>query len=119
MSDILDPSALLFRLPSLLPERTILKTPQDGFVALIHTAMTVLSFRLVGLDDTNTINLYENNRLVEGWNCNAPGNYTLRYKHEQSSLEFILKISKLDSRTVTNAIAAEVGYMLYIPLLYQ
>ncbi|KIJ37369.1 hypothetical protein M422DRAFT_50439 [Sphaerobolus stellatus SS14] len=107
MTDILDPSALLSRLPSLISQGGTLKSPQDGLVALVHTAMVALSFRLVGLDDLGTVNSYENNVLPETWNAHGPGNYTLRYKHEQSSLEFILKISKLGTRTVINAIAAE------------
>jgi len=110
MVDILDPSAVLSRLVSLLPESSTLNSPQDGLVALIHSCMTILSFRLVGIDDSNTTNVYENNVLPSNWNSNGPGSYTLRCRHEQSSLEFILKVSKLGSRTVINAIAAEVSY---------
>jgi proteasome inhibitor subunit 1 (PI31) len=108
MSDILDPSALLSRLPTLLSSEKTLKSPQDGFAALLHAAMTVLSFRLVGVDDETSANTFEDNVLPEGWNKNGPGHYTLRYKHDQSSLEFVMKLSKLGSRTMINAIALEV-----------
>jgi hypothetical protein len=61
---------------------------------------------LVGVDDKTTGD-YENNVLPEDWNKNGPSHYTLKYRHEQSSLEFIIKVSKLGSRTMINAIAAE------------
>jgi len=48
-----------------------------------------------------------NNILPEDWAKHGPGSYTLRYKHDQSSLEFLLKVSKLGNRTLFNAIALE------------
>jgi hypothetical protein len=88
------------------PSIKILKSPQDGIAALIHTAFVALGFRLIGVDDASTGD-YENNVLPEDWNKNGPSHYTLKYKHEQSSLEFIIKISKLGSRTMINGIAIE------------
>ena len=85
MPDILDPSALLSSLPSLLPAACTLKSPQDAIVGLIHSVMTTLLFRVVGVDDTDSITTFANNLLPEQWNAHGPGNYTLRYKHEQSS----------------------------------
>lgn len=112
-SSILDPSVLTARLPKLLPkENQELKSPQDGLVALIHTALTVLGFRLVGIDDSSSQGIYEDNVLPEGWNAHGPGHYALRYKHEQSSLEFVLKLAKLGTRFTTNAIAVEVRFLL-------
>lgn len=116
MSDVLDPSALLPSLSSLLPPACTLKSPQDAIVSLIHSVMNALSFRLVGVDDTDSITTYTNNILPEHWNAHGPGNYTLRYKHEQSSLEFVVKVTKLAARTILNAIAVEVCYTLYIYL---
>jgi len=48
-----------------------------------------------------------NNILPEEWSQHGPGNYTFRYKHDQSSLEFVVKVAKLGSRTLLNAIALE------------
>jgi len=41
------------------------------------------------------------------WNSNGPGHYIFKYRHEQSSLEFIINIAKLGKKTVINAIALE------------
>ena len=116
MPDILDPSALLSSLPNLLPPSCTLKSPQDGIVSLVHSVMIALSFRIVGADDTDSITTYANNVLPEHWNSHSPGNYTLRYKHEQSSLQFVVKVTKLAARTIINAIAIEVCYTVYIYL---
>lgn len=113
MSNILDPSAVLSRLESLFQKGSNLAFPQDGLVALIHAIMNTISFRLVGLDDSGSITTYESNILPNDWNKYGPSNYTLRYKHEQSSLEFVVKVSKLGVRTLVNAIALEVGLMSY------
>lgn len=108
-SSILDPSALTAKLPKLLPKgNKALKSPQDALAALVHTVLAVLGFRLVGVDDSSSQGTYEDNVLPEGWNAYGPGHYTFRYKHEQSSLEFVMKLAKLGTRFTINAIAVEV-----------
>lgn len=107
--NVLDPSALTAKLPQLLPtNQKTLRTNQDGVAALSHTVMTVLGFRLIAVDDSAPAETYPDNVLPETWNVHAPGSYAFRYRHEQSSLEFILKLGKLGSRTTINAIALEV-----------
>ncbi|KAG5637458.1 hypothetical protein H0H81_004475 [Sphagnurus paluster] len=107
-TDILDPSALISLLPTLLPSQTkTLVSPQDAVVALIHSIFSTVGFRLIAIDETSPANLSLANVLPDGWNKHGSGNYTLRYRHEQSSLEFVLKISKLGGRTLINAIALE------------
>ncbi|GJJ07317.1 hypothetical protein Clacol_001518 [Clathrus columnatus] len=105
MSDVLDPTTLLISLPTILPQPCTLLSPQDAIVALIHSCMNALSFRLIGIDDTDSVTL--SNTLPENWNENGPSNYTLRYKHEQSAMQFLLKTVKLGPRTAINAIAIE------------
>ncbi|KAI0265182.1 PI31 proteasome regulator N-terminal-domain-containing protein [Gloeopeniophorella convolvens] len=106
--DILDPSALTASLPNLLPtHRKRLESPQDAIAALVHTAFHALSFRLIAVDDDTPANTALLGVLPEAWNAHGPGNYTFRYRHEQSSLEFIVKVAKLGSRTLINAIAVE------------
>ncbi|KAF8528805.1 PI31 proteasome regulator N-terminal-domain-containing protein [Hysterangium stoloniferum] len=107
MSNLLDPAALLSSLPKLLHTNCVLQSPHDAIVALIHTCMHVLSFRLVGTDDADTIATYPDNLLPDAWNARGPAVYTLRYKHEQSSLTFVVNVSKLATRTIINAIAVE------------
>lgn len=109
-TDALDPSALISLLPTLLPESSKrLASPHDGITSLIHAAMTVLAFRLIAVDDSAAAASYTSNVLPAEWNKNGPSHYTLRYRHDQSSLEFLLKIAKLGPRTLINAIAVEVG----------
>ena len=107
MSNILDASAILSSIPNYLSSSKVLSNPQDAIAALVHTILSVLGFRLVGVDDSSSSGSFEGNVLPEKWSLNGPGNYTFRYRHEQSSLEFIIKVSKLGSRTLINAIATE------------
>ena len=109
--NILDPAVLTSKLPKLLPEsKQTLQSPQDALAALVHTALTVLGFRLIGVDDTASASTFEDNVLPESWNAHGPGHYTFRYKHEQSSLEFVFKLAKLGNRFTINAIAVEVRF---------
>lgn len=113
--DPLDPAVLTARIPSLLPEAAKkLGSPQDGLAALLHTAMAELGFRLIAVDENSPPRSDLNNVLPEDWAKNGPGSYTFRYKHDQSSLEFLLKVSKLGNRTLFNAIALEVRRILHL-----
>lgn len=107
-SDILDPSALLSLIPTFLPPSSkVLKTAHDGIAALLHTSFSALGFRLTSVDDASSIATLGNVLPVE-WNRNGPGHYTFKYRHDQSSLEYVVKISKMGTRTLINAIAIEV-----------
>lgn len=110
-TNILDPSALIAALPSLVyAEDKTLSSPQDGIAALLHTALVALSFRFIGLDEgTNASGSDSNNALPADWNKNGPGYYSFKYKHDQSSLDFLFKVCKMGKRTVINAIALQVG----------
>lgn len=111
--DPLDPAVLTAHIPGLLPETAKkLGSPQDALAALLHTAMTELGFRLIATDENSSPKPDSNNILPEDWAKNGPGNYAFRYKHDQSSLEFLLKVSKLGNRTLFNAIALEVRHIL-------
>lgn len=108
--NVLDSSALISALPQYLPQsKKTLQTPQDGLASLFHTIMGVLGFRLVAINDTSPPQSFQDNVLPDDWNANGPGNFTFRYRHDQSSLEFVLKVSKLGTRTMVHAIAVEVG----------
>lgn len=107
--DPLDPAVLTSRLPGLLPEEAKkLNFAQDGLAALFHTAMAQLGFRLIAADEHSPPIPNLDNVLPEGWAKNGPGNYAFRYRHNQSSLEFLLKVSRLGNRTLLNAVAIEV-----------
>ncbi|KAJ3573345.1 hypothetical protein NP233_g2494 [Leucocoprinus birnbaumii] len=103
----LDPAALISLLPTLLPQSDkVLKNPYDAVTSLVHAAMSALAFRLTAVDESSS-SIHENNVLPVAWNTSGPGHYTLKYRHERSSLEFVIKVSKLGSRTLINAIALE------------
>jgi proteasome inhibitor subunit 1 (PI31) len=105
---VLDPSALLSRLPGYLPAAKTLKSSQDGIAALVHTTMSALDFRLIGIEEGSAGRDLPGNVLPDEWNAHGPGHYTLVYKHDQSSLSFVLHVSKLGSRTMINGIATQV-----------
>lgn len=108
-SNILDPAALTSQLVALLPpSNKRFASAHDGLAALVHTIFTALGFRLIAIDDTSSAKSFQNNVLPEDWNTNALSGHTLRYRHEQSSLEFLVKVVRLGQRTLINAIALEV-----------
>lgn len=108
-ANILDPSALIQAIPTRLPlTKKRLESPQDGIAVLTHTALAALGFRLIAVDETAPGRTFDSNVLPDEWNQHGPSHYTFRYKHEQSSLEFIVKVVKLGSRTMINSIALEV-----------
>ena len=113
-ADILDPSAILDLLPSLLPQ-VKLTSPEDAIAALVHSALTTLAFRLVTIDQAPTS---ESNVLPAEWNKNGPSHYSFKYRHEQSSLEFLINVSKLGTRTLVNAIALEVCHLEVFTIVY-
>ncbi|CAA7259900.1 unnamed protein product [Cyclocybe aegerita] len=106
-ADILDPTAILALVPNLLPASSKkLESQQDAIAALLHAALSALAFRLTAIDESSSLTA-STNELPPQWNRSGPGSYSFKYKHDQSSLEFLVKVSKLGSRTVINAIALE------------
>lgn len=112
-NNVLDPSAIVSLLPTLLPSTSkTLTSSHDGLAALLHTAMSAVAFRLVGVHETVVISPSAGNALPVEWNSHGPESYSFKYRHDQSSLEFVMKISKLGGRTLVNAIAVEVRLAL-------
>ncbi|KAJ7699952.1 PI31 proteasome regulator N-terminal-domain-containing protein [Mycena rosella] len=107
VADALDAAAVIALLPTLLPtSKKTLSSSQDGIAALLHAAMTSLAFRLIAIDESSP-GTSALPALPEEWNKHGPSHYTFRYRHDQSSLEFVVKVSKLGGRTLINAIALE------------
>ncbi|KAG9017334.1 hypothetical protein FRB95_013838 [Tulasnella sp. JGI-2019a] len=110
MSDPLDPAALISRLPTLLPkDAQRLTKPQDALAALLHTVMISLGFRLVALDDESPSQEITDGTLPDAWIRASPDSFGFRYKHDQSSLVFFLKLIKLGTRMVIHGVALESG----------
>ena len=108
MTENLDPSTLLAKLPSLLPGNKQLASSTDAVAAFIHTVFTILAFQLVGVDDNDdeSSQTSESNVLPEGWNDSKKGCITFRYRQE--GREVIVKVMKMGKQTVVNAIGTEV-----------
>ena len=62
----------------------------------------------VGLDDSSADTQHEKNLLPESWNEHSPNSFAFRYRHDQSSLVYLLKAVKLSKRLVIHGIALEV-----------
>lgn len=112
---VLDPSALTSLLLNLLPpSNKTLTSPHDGLAMLVHTAFSALAFRLIATDDTSSAREHPNNVLPDDWNTKGIVDRTFRYRHDQSSLEFVVKVIKLGQRTLISAIAVEVRHLSWV-----
>jgi PI31 proteasome regulator N-terminal len=106
-SNILDPSAVVSLIPTLLPpDSKKLGSSHDALAALLHAMFTALAFRLTAVNETAVSS--SGNVLPKDWNNSGPRAYNFTYKHEQSSLEFSVSLAKLGTRTLINAIPLEV-----------
>ncbi|KAJ5097937.1 Proteasome Inhibitor PI31 [Penicillium argentinense] len=70
-----------------------LKTPYEAVALVGHASMAAVGFRLVGLGEDHNL----------GWNTNDA--FAFRYAHEQSSMQYLLKVSRLGNNAVVNALA--------------
>jgi hypothetical protein len=113
MANVLDASALLSKVPNLLSgSNKTLSSPQDAVAILLHSAMTALGFRLVAISEDAPARDLEAGTtpglLPEDWNRKGPDVYTFKYRHEQSSFTFLLKLVKISGKMMVHGIAIEV-----------
>ncbi|GLA47707.1 hypothetical protein AnigIFM63604_002516 [Aspergillus niger] len=81
-----------------------LKTPYEAIALVGHASMTAVGFRLVGLGEDHTLeNQSESPSLPAEWNANTA--FAFRYAHSQSSMQYLLKISRLGNNAVIFALA--------------
>ncbi|KAI4151685.1 MAG: hypothetical protein LQ341_000860 [Variospora aurantia] len=85
-----------------------LRDPYDAVALLAHACMIAVGFRLEGLGEDHSIEAKSDrdhiSPLPSEWNSTTTSNYAFRFAHTQSSLHFILKISRLGSKAVINAL---------------
>lgn len=85
-----------------------LKTPSDALALLVHACMLAFRFRLIGLGDDDKIeassDLDNTKPLPKQWNPSS-SNYAFRYAHDQSSMQYLIKMNKLGSKFVINGLA--------------
>jgi hypothetical protein len=101
VGNVLSADSLATMMAKTLPEKAEphLKTPFDAVALLSHASMLAVGFRLIGLADDDRIDVPDAPRLPAAWNANAP-NYTFRYAHTQSSMEYLLKINRMGNKAV-------------------
>ena len=110
-------------------EEVSLTNPYEAVALVGHACMLAVDFRLIGLEEDHRIGLIRHcfvaeltskrrkltispaieqseessQRLPKEWNANST--YAFKYAHQQSSMEFLLKISRLGSKAVVLALA--------------
>lgn len=79
-----------------------LRNPYDAIAVFVHACMLAIGARLIGFDEEekleSTIDATTEKPLPTVWNNS--NSYSFRYAHEQSSLEFLIKISRLGNKVV-------------------
>lgn len=88
-----------------LPQRSSpqIKSSHEAIALAAHASMLAVGFRMVGLGEDHkletTSDRDETHELPEEWNAHA-GSYAFRYKHDQSSMEYLLKANRMGNKTV-------------------
>lgn len=108
-SNALSADSLSSHIATSLPRN---KSPQlqnatDVIAIACHAGMLAVGFRLVGLGEDHSIEAHATQEdarpLPQEWNRSSSQSF--RYKHAQSSMEYLLVISRLGAKTVINGIA--------------
>lgn len=101
-----------------------LRNPYDAVALLSHACMLAVGFRLVGLGEDHRIGNFplklslkpskltkppeatsqasSPQLLPSEWNSTTTSHYAFRYSHSQSSLQYIIKISRLGPKAIVN-----------------
>ncbi|PGH29606.1 hypothetical protein GX50_07640 [[Emmonsia] crescens] len=81
-----------------------LKNPWEAIALIGHACMIAVGFRLIGLEEDQRIESQEpSSPLPKEWN--ASSTYAFKYAHPQSSMQFLLKVSRLGGNAVIYALA--------------
>ncbi|ODM20167.1 hypothetical protein SI65_05155 [Aspergillus cristatus] len=83
-------------------DQPTLKNPYEAVALVGHACMIAVGFRLVGLGEEHTLES-ESSSLPTEWNAND--NYAFRYAHSQSSMQYLLKISRIGNNVLVYALA--------------
>jgi hypothetical protein len=85
-----------------------LKSTFDAIALASHACMIGIGFRLVGLGEDHRIEAHsdydQTQPLPSEWNAQS-GSYAFRYKHGQSSMEFLVKVNRMGSKVVVMGMA--------------
>ena len=117
----------LSELMSLSLGNTKIRDAWDAIALIGHVTMLVIGFRIVGLGEDHKLGSYavahnevsaysipegssdsdKPKPLPSEWNSTTNSNYAFRYAHSQSSMQYMLKISRLGNKAVVNGLALE------------
>ncbi|GAA5926458.1 hypothetical protein JCM1841_001727 [Sporobolomyces salmonicolor] len=104
MADPLDPTALVSLAKSLVSPSAALTSPTQALALLIHSVHSALAFRLI--DPTPGRAAEHPNALPEHWP--VPGaELKFKYRHHQSSLDFVVSVIDLGGRALIAGAAVE------------
>lgn len=85
-----------------------LRDPYDAVALLCHACMIAVGFRLIGLGEDDKIDATADPQapqpLPAAWNSTTTSNYTFRYAHSQSSLTYLIKVSRLGSKALVHGL---------------
>jgi hypothetical protein len=80
-----------------------IKTAPEAIALASHAAMLAVGFRMVGLGEDHKLETPSDRddvqELPTEWNANA-GSYSFRYKHSQSSMEYLIKANRMGNKVV-------------------
>lgn len=84
-----------------------LSNPYEAVALAVHAAMLAVGFRLIGLGEDDRIEAQAdaNNPQPLPAEWNAHSSYAFRYAHSESSMEFVIKVTRLGGKAVVNGIA--------------
>lgn len=109
MTEPLNPASLCAIVRKSLSEQTGLKNEYDGIACLVHSCMLSTGFKFIGLGEEHridkSITAQDVSPLPADWNASSASMYAFRYTHSQSSMEFVVRISRIGKRTMIFGIA--------------
>ncbi|OAX83502.1 hypothetical protein ACJ72_02137 [Emergomyces africanus] len=80
------------------------KNPWEAIALIAHACMIAVDFRLIGLEEDQRIEPQAPlSPLPKEWNANST--YAFKYAHPQSSMQFLLKVTRLGGNAVIYALA--------------
>lgn len=107
MGNVLATAFIVPLMESSLPEPSAeegsLRNPYEAVALLCHTCMLAVGFRLVGLGEDHKIEARSDSEhrrpLPPEWNASSSA-YAFRYVHEQSAMEYLVKVTRLGPKAV-------------------
>jgi hypothetical protein len=103
--NVLSAASLAYMIRASLPKDASpqIKTSHEAIALASHASMIAVGFRMVGLGEDHKLETPSDrddpHELPAEWNANA-GHYSFRYKHSQSSMEYLLKANRMGNKVV-------------------